>query len=408
MLAVVFVLFYLLPSGGLAQQIFQTSAPPHYVVVDLGTLGGSFAQPGGINEKGDIEGYSLLSGDTQLQAYFWHHGKFTLIPGLGGPNSFAGWAPSETGQVGVSGDIAELDPIAEDFCGIGSMFYCHPYVWQHGQITPLPLLHGNNAAANGFNNKDQVVGKAEQAIADPSCQPPRVHASQGVIWQHGKLTTVLANFPGDLQGSGHSINDFGQVVGWSGSCSEFVSHALLWDHGRRFDLGSLKGGDSNIAYDINNLGQVVGYSGNSDQSFAHAYLWKSGHMQDLGTLPGDSFSLAVGLNDVGDVVGGSIDLDGNERAFLWHDGTMFDLNTLLDTDTSLFLFEAEDLNSAGQIIGLAFDPESGETHGFLANPVGSNGGFATQNSRFHPPDFPDTFRKHVRERLKNRRFARFH
>src|SRR5262249_26996622 len=146
-----------------------------------------------------------------------------LIPGLGGPNSAAAWAPSETGQVGAAGDTSEPDPLGEDFCGFGSYLSCHPFVWHRGVVDELPLVAGNNGAANGFNNHDQVVGKVESSDSDPTCLPPQVLQTHGIIWRHGKIQTLLDNFPGDMQGAGHSINDRGQVVGWSGSCFEFVS-----------------------------------------------------------------------------------------------------------------------------------------------------------------------------------------
>src|SRR5215471_3296895 len=101
---------FLLPLTKLVAQPAQHMVHTHYSVIDLGTLGGTFSQPGGINEKGDIEGFSLLEGDSQTRAYYLHQGQLSLIPGLGGPNSAAAWAPSETGQVGAAGDTSEPDP----------------------------------------------------------------------------------------------------------------------------------------------------------------------------------------------------------------------------------------------------------------------------------------------------------
>jgi len=147
---------------------------------------------------------------------------------------------------------------------------------------------------------------------------------------------------------------------------------MLWVHGKPIVLGTLRGENSQ-AFDINNRGQIVGFSANSDGSEVRSFLWFGGKMRDLGTLPGDIASYAVGINDLGDVVGGSYDADFNVRAYLWRDNRMMDLNTLTDADNSLFLLEAEDLNSLGQIIGVGFDPASGEVHGFLANPISQPG-----------------------------------
>ena len=63
-------------------------------------------------------------------------------------------------------------------------------------------------------------------------------------------------------------------------------------------------------------------------------------MRDLGTLPGDVASVANGINSKGQVLGGSVDMDENSRAFLWQNGVMTDLNTLIPADSPLFLIVA--------------------------------------------------------------------
>lgn len=59
---------------------------------------------------------------------------------------------------------------------------------------------------------------------------------------------------------------------------------------------------------------------------------------DLRILPGDFSSTAFGINNKSQVVGVSCDKTGTvRRAFLWQEGVMTDLNTLVPTDTPLFL-----------------------------------------------------------------------
>ena len=60
-------------------------------------------------------------------------------------------------------------------------------------------------------------------------------------------------------------------------------------------------------------------------------------MKDLGTLPGDSFSFGNSINNLGQIVGYSCDANYNCRAFLWQNGSMVDLNTLIPAGSSLFL-----------------------------------------------------------------------
>ena len=102
-----------------------------------------------------------------------------------------------------------------------------------------------------------------------------------------------------------------------------------------------------------------------------SFLWQDGVVIGLGTLPGDvGGSGANGINNRGQVIGQScIDQNGDCRAFLWQDGVMTDLNTLVPVDSSLYLYDAGGINSRGQIVGLGFDKNTFEPHGFLLTPM---------------------------------------
>lgn len=149
-------------------------------------------------------------------------------------------------------------------------------------------------------------------------------------------------------------------------------HALLWQKGTVTDLGSLGGtghGMGILAYNLNNKDQVVGFSDIKDDQYFHAFLWNKGTgMKDLGTLSGDVRSVALGINDRGDVTGLSLDMDYNPTAFLWHDGVLTNLNSLIPAKSPLFLMQACSINSRGEIVGLAVQTSSGDLHAYLATP----------------------------------------
>jgi probable HAF family extracellular repeat protein len=113
-----------------------------------------------------------------------------------------------------------------------------------------------------------------------------------------------------------SINDAGQVVGWSYTGA--VSRATLWQDGTPTDLGTL-GGDFNIARGINNAGQIVGASANPAGE-SHAFVYSGGVLTDLNDLiPRDSGWLlhdARSITDNGLIVGGGINPDGQAHAYL--------------------------------------------------------------------------------------------
>ena len=359
------------------EQERSPSNEPHvqrYTVTFLGTLGGTFSQPFGINNKGEVDGIATLPGDKDQHAFFWRDGLMTDLGTLGGPNSngdFGGrLGPNGRGEVVGGAETSTPDPLGDDFCFLGHPLICLPFIWKKGVMTPLPTLGGYSGFASDINNRGRVVGLAANTKPEPNCFN-QLQQAKPVIWEADEIEE-LPTFPGDTGGQGISINDRGQVVGISGGCQSgptFALHALLWQNGTVTNLGSL-GGTMNVAARINNRGQVCGLSSLPGDTIKHAFLWtKNSGIRDLGTLsPGDSYSNCTGINSRGQVVGESCGPNGC-RAFLWQNGLMTDLNPLVPGGGStLSLFEAEGINSRGQFAVLGFDANSGDCCAFLATP----------------------------------------
>lgn len=374
-------------SSGLAAAVTaaQTNTVS-YTVTPLGTLGGTTSGASSINNRSWVTGFSNLPGDTTAHATLWQNGSALDLGTLGGPdvNSGVFWpVKNDRGLIAGISETSDPNPLNERwscaaFFPTATGRICLGFVWQDGVMTALPPFPGGyDSYASGANNRGQVVGWAENGTHDATCVAPQVLQFRAAVWsvKDGGMRE-LSPLPGETSSAATAINDKGQVVGISGICDRAVgrfsaAHAVLWQDGTVTDIGNLGGVAWNTPTAINNRGDVVGFSDlPGDQSGglnSHAFLWtRDGGIRDLGTLPGDVISLAFGINDRGQVVGQSIGAGGS-RAFLWENGVMTDLNTVVPPG-SLTLVYANDINASGQIAGGAFDPGAGESPAFLATP----------------------------------------
>jgi probable HAF family extracellular repeat protein len=355
------------------------SAPPHYTVINLGTLGGSVGDGygGPSNNARWVSGDSALPNNVTEHAALWRRdstGEFVVtdLGTLGGLNSSTGEPQkNDIGLIVGQAQGSQIDPLGE-YWGAGygcpNANPCTGYqnlqfgfVWQDGLMTALPTLGGNNSSAAGANNLGQVAGWAETATHDPSCVPPQVLDYKAVVYgpRRGEVHQ-LPTFPGDAVAAAIAINDHGDVAGTSGICevpiaSNFAlaTHAVVWRNGSVFNLPGLGGVMNNLALAINNAGQIVGISDPPGDATTYAVLWRNDRTTNLGALPGDVTSVANDINAQGQVVGVSCDANYNCRAFLWENGVMIDLNSLIPPDSPLYLIYGGGINDQGEIAGTA-------------------------------------------------------
>jgi probable HAF family extracellular repeat protein len=405
--------FSTIPIHAVAQEARQERSHDfeRYTVTDLGPAGNPFSEATYVNNPGLVTGVDTASDGSQ-HALLWYEGMFDDIsqPGLGGPNSQAGGANTFAQVIGQA-ETANPDPNNENFCGYNTGLQCRAFLWQNGMMTALPTLGGTNSSFGQINNWGEVAGYAEEDKVDPDCPGtvavnglgPQVLYFEPVIWgPRPNQIRKLHPLKGDSVGVAFSINDASQVVGMTGTCANTVlpgpsasAHAVLWEKdGTVRDLGNLGGtvnpqvlGYGNAAFLINNHGLVAGVaalpeiqssecSGDSSNPSCfpfHPFLWIRGTgMRDLGVLPGDLDAAGLGLNNKGEVVGPSVSAPGpsagNFRAFLWREGAMRDLNSLIPPASPLYLLIAYAINDSGQIAGLGLETSTGDLHAFLATP----------------------------------------
>jgi len=196
------------------------------------------------------------------------------------------------------------------------------------------------------------------------------------LWssKSGMINLGLIN-PTDTDSRAYSINNSGKIVGESFPSSG-NSHAFLSNSNRMTDLSFPVPFNGSTAYSINDENQIVGCS--VPPGISHALWWNSNSnkMVDIGTL-GGWVSIANSINNKNQIVGYSyidpIPISGvtpTSSAFLYSGSELFNLNSLISTNSGWYLHYAIAINDNGQIIGWGTNP-SGQSDGFLLNLVSS-------------------------------------
>jgi probable HAF family extracellular repeat protein len=403
-------------------QLTSQTVQPMYRIVPLDTLGGLNGGGSGINDRGWVTGSANQQGDNVSHAALWVGGPQVIDLGaLGGPgiNSTVAWpVKSNNGVVVGISDTEEDQQPADNFScypffatGSPTGKVCKGFRWANGAMTALPPFPGGfNSYATAVNNRGEIVGWAENGVADATCNTAvQTLQFRAVIWAPDGTMKELPPLPGDSTSAATAINDLGQVVGISGACGIAVggvsaAHSVLWQNGVPTEIPNLGGHTWNTPTAINNQGTVVGFSlpaGQEGTRNFEAFLWtQAGGLQQLGKLPGDIRAEALGVNEKNQVVGLSRGGPFLFRAFIWQNGVMSDLNTMTVAGSQFLLF-ANDINDSGEITGESFDPNTGGAPAFVGLPVlggtGASGQAIANGSE--AATLPDKIRKRLQQQL---------
>lgn len=369
----------------------------HGTLTALSTLGPYSAGAFAISNSGLISGVAqngqtdpLDPGFPEFRAVLWRGQHVTNLGTLGGSESLAANV-NDRGQVAGSALNTVPDPYSE----IGlflqnfnpNQTQTRAFVWQNHKMTDLGTLGGPDAESALINQRGWITG---DSYLNDVPNPDGFPTDYPFIWKPGAGMKDLGTLGGDsINTTASGFNDRGEVVGSMFTKGDQSFHPYLWDGHKLRDLGTF-GGPNGDAGSMNEAGEVVGWGGTTRQRCMVeggpqvAFLWKNGHMRRLGTLPGTENSDGNWINAKTQVVGTSFKCHppyADTSGYLWENGVMLDLNTLVPPSSALHVFFPIDINDRGEIAGLGTLP-NGDVHAVLLIP-----------NRQHPHDATATPRK---------------
>ena len=221
---------------------YPTSHAVLWIQGEIHDLGGNNAQAMGINDRGEVVGFSVP------HAFLWSRRRGMQDLGtLPGGNYSQALAINSRGEVVGSSNTADGNT--------------HGFVWTRSTgMQMLPALpDGFSSSANGINNHGEVVGGSSAGYSN----------NFAVLWRRDGSVENLGVLSGQGWSTAFAINERGQVVGWSGF------RAFIWsrDQGMQ-DLNNLIPSNSGwvltLPTAINARGQITGQGTINGQT--HGFL----------------------------------------------------------------------------------------------------------------------------------------
>jgi probable HAF family extracellular repeat protein len=197
---------------------------------------GQGAAANGINNTGQIVGWSVTGDGSTSHAFLYSGGQMQDLGTIGGTDL-------NSSAIGIndSGQVA-----GDSYTAGGAE---HAFLYSGGKMQDLGTLGGTSSTAIAINNAGQVVGLSTTAGG----------AQDVFLYSAGQMQDLNLSGPvPDPVG----INDAGQIVGYS-SAGNGAIHASLYTGGTTVDLNTLinpaSGWTLEKATAINDVGQIVGY-----------------------------------------------------------------------------------------------------------------------------------------------------
>jgi probable HAF family extracellular repeat protein len=222
----------------------------------------------------------------------------------------------------------------------------HAFHWKDGVWTELPLLPGFPIArAYAINDGSLIVGEA----FDPNSSEP----FRAVRWNRSAITEL--QLPIGPNAYARDINAHSSIVGLMGEALTATSSGFLQQDGGTIEIPPVAGTTSSEAGSVN-LHDIV--TGVARPQFmggpvpTRSWVFEGQEPVDLGSFSDNIRTRALAINAATQIVGySSTGTESNKIPFLWQNGVLDDLRTLVvDRADDLFLREASAVNAWGHII----------------------------------------------------------
>lgn len=273
---------------------------------EMPTLGGWYSNAGTIDDAGRVWGTATIAGRERpgfpvTHVCLWDGHRLTDL--TTDPRFHGTQAIHET----PSGTIYAVSPVQP--ADLMHHLWLFPNGLRHGPRKDLGKIGGPLTDAHAINDRGTVIGQWNTEVTHNGGV-----VRGAFIWHIGDKRWLDLGAFGDSGSAVVALNNKDQVIGdsrfpESAGPTRTPFHAFLWERGNLHDLGTLPGGSMSHPYSINNAGQVVGFSDTAKEYInAHPVLWENGQIKDLSLLiPAGThwggLSGGAGINDRGQIVG---------------------------------------------------------------------------------------------------------
>jgi probable HAF family extracellular repeat protein len=353
-----------------------------------------------LNACGDVTGAIYYEG-LDPHVFLFSKGITTDLGADNGP------CASNAGAIGYG--INASDTIVGVNCANS---YQSPMLYFTGASSIIPLSaslvasYAIGGEGRAINSSGQMAGYVQ--VTSGNCSPdvyqPFVYDTNSGVAQDLSTSITASISSTACSAQALAINDAGQIAGYFSDSG--APHAFVYNptNGKAIDLGNL-GYQFTYAYGINATGDATGWSSNSSGLAPDAFLYTSGtppaglhcyastpinpdgkaYICDLGNLglkgvyQGSGGSQGNAINASDQVTGYSWALVNSvyvQHAFLYSNGVMKDLNTLVSQCTNpsgslvgCTLVNGVAINDAGQILVQGYlNSNPSQTVTFLVTP----------------------------------------